>query len=134
MKKLILSFFVYLLVYQLYSCGGGGGTSSISSALPEPPRVPAFINISSSYLTIFARWSSINNANYYNLYYSQYSSLPLKNYSGVVTTKVYRNFTSITTDNPGKHYLTVTAVNDVGESKESKRVFVYTTNTPPPLP
>lgn len=130
MKKLIFSFFVYLLVCQLYSCGGGGGTTSIPS-LPEPP---AFINISSSHLRIFVRWSSISNANFYKLYHSQYSSLPLKNYSGVVITNVYRNFTSVDTVSPGKYYLTVTSVNDAGESKESKRLSAITTNPPPPLP
>ncbi len=130
-KGLIISGFI---VYFFYACGGGGGTKETPPSPPKPPGATAFINVSSSLLAVFARWSSIEDAKYYNLYYSQYSSLPLKNNEDVKLFKVYRNFTTIITTLPARYYLTVSVVNDAGESSESKRWSVLTTNPPPPPP
>lgn len=129
--------YALLLTCLIYACGGGGGSGSTSTPPPNkplPPRRTAFINVSSSYLAIFAHWSSISEAKYYKLYYSSYSSLPLKNNSDVGYKEVFHNYTTILTTIPKRYYLTVTAVNDVGESEESKRQTAVTYNPPPPSP
>jgi len=131
MKKFLLAVLVWLLIY---ACGGGGGSSTPVAQIPLPPRKPAFINVSSSNLAIFARWSSISDAKFYRLYYSAHSSLPLKNNPDVAKLKVYGNHSTVITTTPTRYYLTVTAVNDVGESNESSRKSVVTTNPPPSPP
>lgn len=133
MKKYFL--YALLLTSIFYACGGGGGsTSTPPPNVPLPPRRTAFINVSSANLAIFASWSSINDSKYYRLYYSSYSSLPLKNNSDITTLNVFRNFTTVITLLPKRYYLTVTAVNDAGESSESKRQTVVTNNPVPPPP
>lgn len=134
MKKLFPAIVLTLNLYFFYACGGGGGSSTPIAPQPQVLRSPQFTNISSAYLAVFARWSSINGANYYRLYYSNHSSLPLKNNSDVVKLTVYKNYTTVITSNPNKYYLTVTAVNNVGESTESRRREAITTNAPPPPP
>lgn len=136
MKKITVSMAVLGMLYFFYACGGGGGTST-APATPQPqvPRVPQFINISTANLAIYTRWSSINGANYYQLYYSNHSTLPIKNNNDVVKLIVFKSYTTVITSLPAKYYLTVTAVNNVGESAESKRREAVTTNpTPPPPP
>ncbi len=129
--------YALLLTCLIYACGGGGGSEGISTPAPNqplPPRRTVFINVSTSYLAIFANWSSISEAKYYKLYYSSYSSLPLKNNSDIEYKEVFKNYTTILTTTPKRYYLTVTAVNDAGESEESKRQTVVTYNPPPPSP
>ncbi|GAB4432156.1 MAG: hypothetical protein OHK0040_01980 [bacterium] len=136
MKRIAASLAILAMLYIFYACGGGGGTSTPAAApQPQVPRAPQFVNISTANLAIYTQWSSINGANYYQLYYSNHSSLPLKNNGDVVKLIVFKSYTTVITSLPDRYYLTVTAVNNVGESTESKRREAVTTNpTPPPPP
>ncbi|MFO0980398.1 MAG: S8 family serine peptidase [Planctomycetota bacterium] len=112
-----------LLMLALVGCGGGGGggnkTRQSSAAVPEPPRR---VRASEQNGNIFLEWKQSADATSYNVYGDLVPNVG-RDPDKLIGNVVERSAT-IQGPKSGTVFLTVTAVNDGGESEPSREVSV----------
>lgn len=110
------------------ACGGGGGGSD-STPLPA---VPQSVTASNADSKIVLSWGKATGATSYRIYWSTAASVSKE--TGTLIPNVTSPYAHTGLTNGVTYYYVVAAVNQFGESAESKGVSATPSTTAPPLP
>jgi lysophospholipase L1-like esterase len=120
----ILTIFGFLLL----ACGGGGGGSE---SIP-PPTAPQSVVATNANSQAGLSWGKVNGATAYRIYWSTTTGVSKE--TGTMIPNVTSPYTHTGLTNGVTYYYVVTAVNQSGESAESKEVSATPSIATPPLP
>lgn len=131
--RLITFVLILYLSLAANSCGGGGGStpSSPTNGVGSAPSAPTNVSAEPGDGQVTVSWSSVTNAESYNIYWSYSSGVTKSNgtkISGATSSYVHTGLTNGTT-----YYYVVTASNLIGESAESSEVSATPVYSPDPL-
>lgn len=120
----ILTFFCFLI----FACGGGGGSSE---SIP-PPAAPQNVISSGANGQVILSWEQVNGATEYRIYWS--TAAGVNKETGTIIPNVSSPYSHTGLINGNTYYYVVIAVNQYGESAESKEVSATPSPAAPPLP
>lgn len=126
--RLIIFVLIFSISFTVNSCGGGDGGSAPAAPI-SVLSAPTGVSAEAGGEQVTVRWSSVTNAQSYNIYWS-YSSGVTKS-SGTEISGTTSPHTHTGLNNGTTYYYVVTASNSTGESPESSEVSatpVYNTD------
>ena len=120
----------YLILTSLLfiACGGGGG-ESVSNT---PPAAPESILSTGGNTQVSLSWGEASGATTYNIYWS--TAAGVRKQTGTKISDVTSMFYHSGLTNGTTYFYVVTAVNQYGESSESREVSATPSTVNPPLP
>ena len=117
---------VMSISFILSGCGGGGGGDSSPVAPAAPTGVTAVAGLGQARIS----WDNVTGATAYNIYYSTTSPVPRATATKIDNVTSPHVVTSLV--NGTTYYFVVTAINAIGESKDSIEVSAKPIPNPPP--
>jgi lysophospholipase L1-like esterase len=128
MKNRNTYFVLTICFFLILACGGGGGGSE---SLP-PPAAPQKVISSNANTQAILSWEKVNGATEYRIYWSNKAGVSIE--TGSMIPRVSSPYAHIGLTNGVTYYYIVTAVNQNGESVQSKEVSATPSPATPPLP
>ena len=122
------AYFILTVFSLLFlACGGGGDSESI-----PPPTAPESLVASNANSQAVLSWGKVNGATAYRIYWSTTAGVTKE--TGTMISNVTSPYAHTGLTNGATYYYVVTAVNQYGESAESKEVSAAPSIATPPLP
>lgn len=125
-KRVYFILTVFSLLFL--ACGGGGGNSASNPSPAAPQNVVASNADGKAVLS----WGKMNGATAYRIYWS--TTAGVRKDTGTMISNATSPYAHTGLTNGVTYYYFVTAVNQYGESAESKEVSAMPSLTTPPLP
>jgi lysophospholipase L1-like esterase len=128
MRNRYAYFILAVFSLLLLACGGGGGDAD---AIP-PPAPPQSVLASSGNSQVALSWGKVTGATAYRIYWSTTAGVSKE--TGSMISSVTNTYAHTGLTNGATYYYVVAAVNQSGESAESKEVSAMPSVATPPLP
>ncbi|MBM4313122.1 MAG: hypothetical protein FJ122_04285 [Deltaproteobacteria bacterium] len=128
MRNKCAYFIAAVLGLLFLACGGGGGGADSNPAPTTPQNVLASSGNGQAALS----WGKVNGATAYRIYWSMTAGVSKE--TGTLITNVTNTYAHTGLTNGATYYYVVTAVNQSGESADSKEVSAMPGVATPPLP
>ncbi len=121
-------------VYVWFKDAAGNISSGTNDSitLGSPPSAPTGVTATVSDGQVTLSWNTVSDATSYNIYWSTTSGV--KKSTGTKISNFINPYTHTGRTNGATYYYVVTAVNEFGESSESRQVMVVPPNIPISLP